>query len=66
MKKLIATTFLAVLAAGSISGCLLDDGGYRGDGMRGEHADRQDQGQRNRMGRDEHRGADDQRMENRR
>ena len=73
MMKLIATTFVAVLAVGSISGCIVDDGYYRGDGMRGNRVDRdgmrenrmdrRGEDQRDRMDRDEHRGPDDQRRE---
>lgn len=46
MKKLISTIFLAVLAFGSIYGCVVDDG-HRGDGRRGGHD--------NHMDRDDHR-----------
>lgn len=56
MTKLIATIFLAVLAVGSIYGCVVNDG-HRGDGRRGDHDNYQGPGNgpRDHMDRDNHR-----------
>ena len=61
MKKLIATIFLAVLAVGSMYGCVFDDG-YRGDGRRGGHMEHQGDGPRDR---DEHRGGEERKDDHR-
>jgi len=74
MMKFIAVTFVTVLAVGSIFGCVIGEG-YRGDSMHGDRVerdgmrenrmDRQGEDQRDRSERDERRGTDDQRRENR-
>ncbi len=55
MNKLIAAIFLALLAAGSISGCVVDDGRRGGGGPPGHmdhHGDGDEHG-------DDHRDRDD-------
>jgi hypothetical protein len=74
MMKRMAATLFAVLAVGSIFGCVVGEG-YRGDGMPGNRVerdgmrdgrvDRRGEDQRERGERDERRGSDDQRRENR-